>query len=67
MRRWRNQRYSRNRVTGLGDNLIDLEARKLTTLTRFCTLGDLNLNLLSVSEIFCCDTETTGSHLLSLT
>ena len=66
--RWRrNQADARDRVTGLGDDLVDLEARQLTTLTRFSTLCHLDLDFLCIYQIFCCHTESTGSHLLGLT
>ena len=65
--RWRrNQADARDRVTGLGDDLVDLEARQLTTLTRFSTLCHLDLDFLCIYQIFCCHTESTGSHLLGL-
>ena len=65
--RWRrNQADARDRVTGLGDDLVDLEARQLTTLTRFSTLCHLDLDFLCIYQIFCCHTETTRSHLLGL-
>ena len=65
--RWRrNQADARDRVTGLGDDLVDLEARQLTTLTRFSTLCHLDLDFLCIHEIFCCHTESTRSHLLGL-
>ena len=65
--RWRrNQADARDRVTGLGDDLVNLEARQLTTLTRFSTLCHLDLDFLCIYQIFCSHTESTGSHLLGL-
>ena len=65
--RWRrNQADARNRVTGLGNDLVNLEARQLTTLTRFSTLCHLDLDFLCIYQIFSSHTESTGSHLLGL-
>ena len=56
--RRRDQRDAWDRVTGLGDDVVDLEARQLTTLTRLGTLCHLNLYLLGIDEVFCSDAET---------
>ncbi len=53
-------------MTGLGDDLVDLETRQLTTFSRLGTLCHLDLDFLCVYQIFCCHTETAGSHLLGL-
>ena len=51
----------------LGDDLVDLVAGQLSALTRLGTLCYLDLDLLSVDEVFRGDTEASGSHLLGLT
>ena len=53
-------------MTGLGNDLVNLEARQLTTLTRFSTLCHLDLDFLCIYQIFSSHTESTGSHLLGL-
>ena len=48
---------ARDGVTGLGDDLVHLIARQLTAFTRLGALGDLDLNLICVHQIFRGDTE----------
>ena len=66
MRRRRNKRDSRNRMTCLRNNLVHLITRQLTTLTRLCTLCNLNLNFFGIHQIFSGHTKTTWSNLLGL-
>src|SRR5271154_3178913 len=47
-----------------GNGLVDLVARKLPALTRFCPLGDLDLKLVAVHQIVRRDAETCAGHLL---
>src|SRR6056297_1502 len=66
VRRRRNQRHTRYRITQAGDQIIDLATRQLTTLTGLGALGDLDLHDISAPQVFGSDPETTGSHLLDL-
>ena len=67
MRRRRDEGDTRNGVTCLGNDVVDLVARQLSALTGLGTLCHLDLYLLSVDKVFRGDTETSGSHLLGLT
>ena len=64
MRWWRDEADARNRVTCLGDDLVDLKAGQLSALTRLGTLCHLDLYFLGIDEVFGCHTETSRSHLL---
>ena len=64
MRWWRDEADARNRVACLGDDLVDLEARQLSALTRLGTLCHLDLYFLGIDEVFGCHAETSRSHLL---
>ena len=50
----------------LGYHLVYLEARKLSALTRFSTLCHLDLYLLGIHQILCCDAEAAAGHLFGL-
>lgn len=64
VRRWGNQSNTRSRVTSMSDGTNDLMTRQFTTLTRLRTLGHLNLQLIGISQIVRCNTETTRRNLL---
>ena len=51
MRRRRNQRNIRNRVTDTRHELVHLVSRQLATFTRLCTLRHLDLQILCMAEI----------------
>ena len=58
--RWR--RYERDAgdgVTRLGDNIVYLEARQLSALTRLSTLSYLYLYLLRIHQVFSCHAKTS--------
>ena len=66
VRRRGNQRDARDGVPGLCDDGVDLEPWKLASLTGFRALGDLDLDLLRVDQVFRRDAEASGSDLLGL-
>ena len=55
----RDEADARNGVTRLGDNLVHLEARQLSTFTRLGSLCHLDLYLFCVHQIFSRHTETS--------
>ena len=63
VRRRRNERHIRDRVTHASHKFIHLTSRELTTFTWLCTLSHLDLQILSVTEIVDRHTETTRSDL----
>ena len=65
MVRWRrDQRDSRNRVTGSRYDIVHLIAGKLSSFARFRSLGDLDLDLVGVYQIFRGHAEASGGYLL---
>ena len=65
--RWRrDERDTGDGVTCLGDNLVNLKARQLSALTRFCSLCHLNLYLLGIHQVLGGYTETSTGNLLGL-
>ena len=62
----RDERDTGDGVTRLGDDLIHLEARQLSTLTRLSTLCHLDLYLFSIHQVFGCDTKTSTGNLFGL-
>ena len=64
MRRRRDKRDAWYRVTHPGNDFVDLEARKLPSLTRFGTLGYLDLYFISVDEVGRRHAETSRGNLL---
>ena len=64
MRRRRDERDAWYRVTHPGNDFVDLEARKLPSLTRFGTLGYLDLYFISVDEVGRRHAETSRGNLL---
>ena len=65
MVRWRgNQSHARSRVTDLGNDMIHLMTRQLASFTGFCALGDLDLDIVGVDQVFGGYAETPGSDLL---
>ena len=57
--RWADQPNSRSGVTCLCHPWVHLVARQLSTLTRLCTLSHLDLNVVSVDQVFAGDTKAT--------
>ena len=55
--RGRDERNARNRVACPGYDLVDLESRKLASLTRFGPLRYLDLYFIGVDKIFGCHAE----------
>ena len=66
MRRRADKRDPRLCVAQTGDQLGDLMAGELAAFARLRSLGDLDLDLLRVGEIFGSDSEARRSHLLHL-
>ena len=66
VRRRGNQRYARDGIPGLGNHLVHLEARELTSLARLGALADLDLDLLRIHQVLCRHAEASGSDLLGL-
>ena len=64
MRRRRNQRNARRRMAEIGDQLRHLDARQLAALAGLCALGDLDLDLAAVVQVFRGDAEPAGRDLL---
>ena len=65
--RWgRNERDAWDGVARLGNDLVHLEAGQLSTLTGLGTLGNLDLYLLGIDQIFSSDTEASAGNLLGL-
>ena len=64
MRWWGDQADTRCGMTGLCNPRINLSTRKMTTLTRLCTLRHLNLDLLGTDKVTGGYTKTSGCHLL---
>ena len=64
MRRRRNKRNTRRRVTHARDFLIHLTAGKLATLTGLCPLRHLDLQLARIRQILRRHPETPGGNLL---
>ena len=62
----RDERDTGDGVTCLGDNLVNLKARQLSALTRFCSLCHLNLYLLGIHQVLGGYTETSTGNLLGL-
>ena len=63
MRRRGNQSNARGGTAGCRNPRIDFVCRQMTTLSRFGTLGHLDLNLLCAVQILQCYTESSGSDL----
>ena len=55
---------ARSGVAHAGDYLVHLMARKLSTLARLCTLGNLNLQFTGVYKVFSRDSESAACDLL---
>ena len=66
VRRRADERDAGLRVAQAGDQLGDLVAGKLAAFAGLGSLGDLDLDLLGVGEIFGGDAKAGGSHLLHL-
>ena len=66
VRRRRDEGNPRYRISGLCDDFVHLEARKLATFSRLGTLGNLDLDFFSIDKIFGGHSETAGSNLLCL-
>ena len=67
MMRWRrDQRNAGNRVTCLGNHLVNLETRKLSALTGLRSLSHLDLYFFGIDQILRGHTETTRGNLLGL-
>ena len=62
--RWRNERHAGHRIAKPRNELIDLAARQLTTLTRLRPLGHLNLQHLGVDQIMRRHAKSAGGDLL---
>ena len=50
-------------MTGLGDNLVNLESRQLAALTGLGSLRYFNLYLISIDKILGRYAKTSGCHL----
>ena len=64
MRRRGNQAYTSSWMSCLCNPRVHLLSRKLSSFTRFCALGHLDLDLLGAYQITAGNTETAGSYLL---
>ncbi|CAB4616788.1 unannotated protein [freshwater metagenome] len=64
VRRRTNESDARSGVTSLCNPWIHLVSGKLSTFAWLCTLGHLDLNVISVHQVFTGHTEATRSHLL---
>ena len=65
--RWRrDERDTRDGMTGLGNDLVHLETRKLSAFARLGSLSHLDLYFFGIDQIFGGDTETSRSHLFGL-
>ena len=64
MRRRRDQAHTWCGQTGLCDPRIDFSTRQMSTLSWFCTLSHLDLNLLCTYQISGSNTKTSTCHLL---
>ena len=62
--RRRDQAHAGGGMSGLRDPGIDFAARQMPTLSGFCSLGHLDLDLLCAVQVATRHTETSGSHLL---
>ena len=61
--RGRDERDTRNGMTGFGYHLIHLEARQLTAFTRLRALCHFNLYFIGIDEVFRRHSEPSGCHL----
>ena len=66
MRRRRNQAHARGGVAHLGDMLIHFIAGQLTAFAGLGALGDLDLDIVGIDQIFGGDAETARGDLLDL-
>src|ERR1035437_4130611 len=64
MWRRRNESDTWRGVTNFCNPGVDLVARQLASFARFCTLRNLDLNVVSIHQILTCDAKTPTSHLL---
>jgi hypothetical protein len=64
MRRRRDQADARRRMTHRGDLRVDLVAGKLAALARLGALGDLDLEVVGIDQIFGGDPEPARGDLL---
>ena len=64
VRRRGDQRHSGHRIAQFGDVRSDFVARQLTAFARLRTLGDFNLNDVSIDQVRRSNAEATRSHLL---
>ena len=62
----RNERDARDGVSGLGDNLVHLETRQLTTFARLGSLCHFDLDFLCIHQVFGSHAETSRGNLLRL-
>ena len=63
MGRRADQTHARSRVSDSGDLFVHFAARQLASFARFGALSDLDLKLIRISQIPCCDSEAPRSDL----